>query len=55
MGKLLEGFKQERSKIRFFLHNVFQWKVKFMADEPLGKDVLSCSVRLSLFHSEMKT
>ena len=55
MGRLLEGFKKGRSKIRFFLHHVFQLKVKFMADEPFGERGPSCSLRLSLFHSEVKT
>lgn len=38
MGKLLEGFKQESNKMRFFLHPlyIFQCKVKFVADEAFG-------------------
>lgn len=53
MGKLLEGFKQESNKIRFFLNHlhIFQCKVNFMVDEAsLGKEALLCSLRLSLFH-----
>lgn len=56
MEKLSEGFKQESSKIRFFLNHlyIFQCKVNFMADEAFRERALSYSLRLSLFHYKMK-